>query len=124
MKTIWGIAAMVLLASTTCVSAQQRGDWVLARWKGEAYWFPGVVQSRDGDWVTVAYDDGTRETLRLREVRSYDWRQGSRVQCQWNGGNDWYEGRITAMSGDGVTIDVLYDDGDRERTQTAACRSQ
>ena len=35
-----------------------------------------------------------------------------------------YAVAITAISSDGVTIDVAYDDGDRERTRTGSCRSQ
>ena len=123
MKMRWMLATLVLLASTGA-SAQKQGDWVLARWKGDQYWFPGVVESRAGDKVTIAYDDGTRETLPVRLVRTYDWDVGSRVQCQWQGGTEWYAGKITAMSRDGVTISVAYDDGDREQTRTGACRSQ
>lgn len=123
MNMRWILATLVLLTSSG-VSAQQSGDWVLARWKGNQYWFPGVVESRVGDDVTIAYDDGTRETLPTRLVRAYDWRVGSRVQCQWQGGAEWYSGKISAMSSDGVTISVAYDDGDREETRTGACRSQ
>jgi len=123
MNKQWLLATLVLLVATGA-SAQQRGDWVLARWKGDQYWFPGVVESRAGENITIAYDDGTRETLPVKLVRPYDWSVGSRVACQWKGGTDWYAGKITAMSSDGVTIDVAYDDGDREQTRTGACRSQ
>ena len=122
MRTRWRLAALALIVSTA--SAQQPGDWVLAQWQGGEYWFPGVVESRAGNKITIAYDDGTRETRPINQVRPYDWKIGSRVQCQWAGGTDWYAGRITAMSADGVTIHVAYDDGDREETRTAACRSQ
>ena len=123
MKRHWIVGAVVLLA-TGVASAQQHGDWVLARWKGDRYWFPGVVQSRAGDKVTIAYDDGTKETLPANLVRPYDWDVGSRVACQWQGGTEWYAGKITAMSKDGVTISVAYDDGDREQTRTGSCRSE
>lgn len=121
-----------LLASTlllvTMASAQasdyREGDWVLARYKGSSYWFPGTVQQARGDSVTVAYDDGERETRPQRDVKPYDWRVGSRVECQWNGGAEWYSGRITDIGKDGESIDVAYDDGDRERTRTRKCRSR
>lgn len=123
MKRHWMWAVLFLLGST-CASAQQKGEWVLAQWQGGEYWFPGVIESIDGSKVTIAYDDGTRETRPLNQVRPYDWKVGSRIQCQWNGGTAWYAGRITKMGTDGVTLHVAYDDGDSEQTRTGACRSQ
>lgn len=117
-----GLALGLLVAGTA--SAQQAGDWVLARWQNGPYWFPGVVESRNATTVSVAYDDGTRETLPTNLVRPYDWRVGSRIQCRWKGGEEWYAGAITTLSSDGVTLGVLYDDGDRETTRTGACRAQ
>ena len=122
MKKFWMCGMLMMFASAGAM-AQQGGDWVLARWKGDQYWFPGVVESRSGDSVSIVYDDGTRETLPARLVRPYDWRVGSRVQCKWKGGAEWYAGKITSMSGDGVTIGVAYDDGDSEQTRTGACRA-
>ena len=113
-----------MLVASAGAMAQKGGDWVLARWKGDQYWFPGVVESRAGDNVTVAYDDGTRETLPTSQVRPYDWAVGTRIQCRWKGGDKWYAGKITTMSSDGVTIGVAYDDGDQEQTRTATCRAQ
>lgn len=128
MRTIFARGSVLLvllsaLASTTAV-AQQRGDWVLGRWQGGDYWFPGVVQERSRNSVTILYDDGTRETLGLGEVRPYSWRVGTAVQCRWAGGRDWYDGEIIGVSRDGTHIDVLYDDGDREQLSTGACRSE
>lgn len=119
----WMVGALLLLAGSGAM-AQQQGDWVLARWKGDRFWFPGVIESRAGDKITIAFDDGTRETLPLKLVRPYDWKVGSTVQCRWKGGAEWYTGRIAAIAGDGVNIDVAYDDGDRERTRTGACRTE
>ena len=124
MKRIIGALLAVGLIGAGSVSAQQNGDWVLARWQGGAYWFPGVVESRSATAVTVAFDDGTKETLAINMIRPYDWRVGSSVQCRWKGGTEWYSGKITAAAADGVNIDVLYDDGDREQTRTGACRAQ
>jgi hypothetical protein len=83
-----------------------------------------VVEQRSDTQLTIAYDDGTRETLAPELVRPYDWRVGSRVQCRWQGGTRWYEGRITAIDRDGVSISVTYADGDSEQTRTGACRAQ
>ncbi len=116
------ILAALLVSSSAF--AFQPGDWVLARWQGADYWFPGVVERSDGSNVTVAYDDGTRETRPIRQVKAYDWDLGTRVECRWAGGRDWYPGRIAAVSANGSTIRVNYDDGDREETTTAMCRSR
>ena len=116
---------LLLLLASTLVSAQERGDWVLARWQNGDYWFPGVVQSQNGKTVDVAYDDGTRETLPLSRVKPYNWTVGSAVQCRWNAGSVWYAARIKKVSGNGVKLSVVYDaDGVKETLQTGYCRSQ
>ena len=117
---------VVVLGVLACAGAmaQSRGDWVLGQWQGGAYWFPGVVQGSSGGNVTIQYDDGTSETVPLKRVRPYTWKLGTRVECRWSGGQEWYAGKISGMSKDGTEIDVLYDDGDRERIATGGCRSQ
>ena len=117
---------VVALGVLACAGAmaQSRGDWVLGQWQGGAYWFPGVVQERSGDNVTILYDDGTRETVALKRTKPYDWALGTSVECRWAGGSAWYTGKITGMAKDGSEIDVLYDDGDRERIATGGCRSR
>ena len=104
--------------------AFQSGDWVLAQWRGAQFWFPGVVERVDGNSVVVAYDDGTRESRPLNQVKPYDWTVGTHVECRWAGGRTWYSGRITAASANGKDLRILYDDGDREETTTAMCRSR
>jgi hypothetical protein len=116
------LASLLLMAGA--VAAQQRGDWVLGQWRGGDFWFPGVVESRDGNAVTIAYDDGTRETLPLKLVRPYTWRVGTRIECRWADGSEWYGADITGVSKDGTIIDVRYDDGIRERIATGGCRSR
>jgi len=118
--------AVVMLGVLACAGAmaQSRGDWVLGQWQGGAYWFPGVVQERSGGNVTIQYDDGTSETVPLKQVRPYTWTLGTRVECRWSGGQEWYAGKIAGMSKDGTEIDVAYDDGDRERIATGGCRSR
>ena len=122
MKGLFGIGAAIL-ALSTAAAAQQPGDWVLAQWQGGSDWYPGVVQGRDGNMVTILYDDGTRETRPVNQVRAYDWHVGSRVVCRWTDGR-WYNATITAMAEDGLTISLIYDDGDTQITQTGRCRSE
>lgn len=121
-KVLWLGVMMVLVPAS--LQAQQRGDWVLGQWQGGDYWFPGVVEQRSRNSVTIVYDDGTRETVSLRQVRPYNWRVGTWVQCRWQGGRDWYAGKIVGESRDRTHIDVLYEDGDREQLPTGACRSE
>jgi len=121
-KSVW-IGAAVALSVSGSLAAQQPGDWVLAQWQGGSDWYPGVVQGRDGNMVTIRYDDGTRETRPANQVRAYDWHVGSRVVCRWTDGR-WYDATITAMAEDGLTISLIYDDGDTQITQTGRCRSE
>ena len=116
------VAAAALAASLGGAAAQTQGDWVLARYKGGPYWYPGIIQSVNGDRVTVSHDDGDRETLSLRSVRPYDWAIGGRVECNFKGAGKWYPGVIASLGGG--TIGINYDDGDRERTRTGRCRSR
>lgn len=118
------LIGVLLVLISAGASAQSRGDWVLGNWQGGGYWFPGVVQSHEGDRITIAYDDGTKETVSSRDVRPYTWALGTRVECRWSGGKEWYGGKITGLSKDGTKIDVLYDDGDKERIATGGCRSK
>jgi len=125
MKTLAFLISLSLALLTPLpANAQEPGDWVLAQWRGGQFWFPGVVQARSGNTVSIAYDDGTQENLPVHLVQPYTWRVGTRVECQWAGGDEWYGGQITQMGSDGSTINVLYDDGDRETTRTGACRSR
>ncbi len=116
------LAAAAMLAGLTAASAQTNGDWVLARFKGGQFWFPGVIQAVSGDRITVAYDDGDRETLNVANVRPYTWAIGTRVECNFKGAGTWYPGVIASLAGGAVGIN--YDDGDKERTNTGRCRSR
>lgn len=111
------------VTSPAIAGGWSKGDWVLAQWKGDKYWFPGVVERDNGSSVTVNYDDGTRETRPANQVKDYDWHVQSHVQCVWKDGN-WYGAVITAMGNDGETLMIRYtDDGTVERTTTGKCRS-
>jgi hypothetical protein len=115
-----GACALALTCASSAV-AQKRGDWVLAQWLGGSEWYPGVVQSRTGNQVSILYDDGTLETRPVNQVRPYNWRVGTRVVCKFTDG-EWYDATITRLNADGLTIAVRYDDGVNQRTQTGRCR--
>ncbi len=114
-------AAALALAIPSPAMAQQVGDWVLGQWRDDPQWYPGVVIARDGGDVTIRYDDGSTEIRSVDQVRPYDWRAGTRVTCLWTDGR-WYGATLTRTYPDGRTLDVRYDDGETQRTQTGRCR--
>jgi hypothetical protein len=117
--------AMALSMGTAALAASfDNGEWVLARVPGADYWFPGVVQGSDAGFVRVVFDDGEVQTLPVSQVRAYDWDVGSKVECRYRDGEEWYGGTITRAGADGESIHVLYDDGDAERTKTKRCRAR
>ena len=120
------LIAVALISAVTsfasAASAQTKGDWVLGNYKGAGYWFPGVIDSISGGKVTIRYDDGDRETVAISKVRPYDWMIGTRVECNYKGGGQWYAGKISSLAGE--KIGIAYDDGDKETTKTGRCRTQ
>jgi hypothetical protein len=116
------MAALLLAGLCSSAMAYSKGDWVLGQWRGGAMWFPGVVESHKGNMVTVQYDDGTRETRPENQVKPYDWRVGTRVECNFKNSGKWFSGRITRLNNENLS--VAYDDGDKENTKTGACRSR
>jgi hypothetical protein len=119
-KVIGGL--LLTLAMSIPALAFEKGDWVLGQWQGGSYWYPGVVESSTQGSVTIQYDDGDRDTQPLDQVKAYNWHNGSRVECNWQNGGQWYSGTITRLNSDGLRIN--YDDGDTEVTKTASCRSR
>jgi hypothetical protein len=103
--------------------AHDVGDWVLAPWRDSRQTFPGVVVGKSGSSLTIRFDDGTRETRIASEVRAFDWKAGSYVECQWSDGS-WYGARINWLGKDGLSMQIRYvDDGTVEKTTTGKCRS-
>src|SRR5262249_39988750 len=127
MRAIEPVASFVMIALilvTTCsASAFQGGDRVLAQFLGSKFWFAGVVESANGNLVTVLYDDGLREIRPENQVKTYDWTVGSRVECRFMGGRRWYPGEISRIGG-GISVQIKYNDGDVENTSTARGRSR
>lgn len=116
-------AALGCCALAAPAHAHNVGDWVLAPWRDSTQTFPGVVVGKSGPSLTIQFDDGTRETRIASEVRTFDWRQGSSIECQWKDGN-WYGATINWLASDGLTMQIRYvDDGTIERTNTGKCRS-
>ena len=115
-------AAVAASVFTTAAAAQEAGDWVLSRWDRSNYVYPGVVQSRHGNTLNIRFDDGSVAPMSVGDVRAYDWRVGSNIECRWTDGG-WYAARIESMADDGLSLTVVYEDGTRQRTNTGRCRS-
>ena len=120
------ILAVVLgscaLLSPQMAAAQEIGDWVLSPWRDSDYYFPGVIVAASGAQVTVRFDDGTKESRLASDVVPFSWQVGSMVECQWKDGQ-WYDAEIRWLSDDGYTMQVRYEDGVVQRTNTGKCRS-
>lgn len=107
------------------MTALEPGAWVLGRYRGGDFFFPGVVQHVGNGSVTIGYDDGDRETLPEDMTKPYDWRVGSRIEAIWSGNGHWYAAEIIAAHDNGADLVVRFlDDGIEERTLTARCRER
>ena len=107
------------------MSELEPGNWVLGRYRGGDYYFPGVVQHVGPDGaVTIAYDDGDRETVPADGAKPYDWRIGSRIEAIWSGNGGWYDAVIIAVHDNGADLVVRFDDGIEETIVTARCRER
>lgn len=119
------VAAAAFNALPQITSAQAVGEWALGNFDMSGYWFVGVVESIDADGVTLAYHDGDRETLPPKEVKPYNWKVGTSVDCNFENAGEWYAAKITAAKPGSTAISVIYeDDSDTEDTTTALCRSR
>lgn len=115
---------LVACATATAPQALAQGDWVLAHWQDDdPYYYPGVVNYRDGDSFDIQYDDGDAATRNATDVRPFDWAVGTALECRWHD-EQWYPARITQMSPNRYDIRVLYDDGDKGEINTSRCRSR
>lgn len=120
--------ATVSLVLTACATVSapatfNAGDWVLARWQEDrTFYWPAIVTAREGNIVTLQYDDGDVGTQDMSNVRVFDWSAGTRVECRWQDGEIFYPGRIARMEADRYNIFVHYDDKDEEATNTSRCR--
>ena len=113
------IVLALLLAGTA--QARAPGERVLARWSGDALWYPARVLADAGGSVQVAFDDGDVEAVAAADVKAIDWRVGSRLQCNWQNKGTYYGGVVAAMQGE--TITFQYDDGDVEAMTISRCRA-
>ncbi|MBT5230494.1 MAG: hypothetical protein HOM11_09495 [Methylococcales bacterium] len=95
------------------------GDRVIGQWSnGE--WYPATVESPRKHGYYLIFDDGDTAVVTAKQIHPFNWRKGSRVQCKWQNGSRYYSGVIARING--RSLNINYDDGDREKTKTRACR--
>lgn len=129
MKVLLGTVALasVSLLMSACASVPASapldvGDRVLALYQDdETYYWPAVIDARNGDTVSLRYDDGDVGMQHVASVRAFDWQLGTRLECRWSDGT-FYPARIAQIDSDRRSFQVLYDDGDKEATDTSRCR--
>lgn len=112
--------AAVLQAAVATAADFAVGDRVLGRW-GDGYWYPATVDRLDGDDLEVHFDDGDVARLGKERLRTIDWREGTRLQCNWKNQGRYF--RATLAQREGERIEIAYDDGERETATLGRCRS-
>jgi len=120
-KTL-GIALFCLgcLSIALPAKANQVGDRVLGQWDDDM-WYPARIHSIAGNQIDLNFDDGDVLMVEPSQVRLIDWREGTKVECNWENGGTYYEAVIAEMEGDRILIQ--YDDGDEELATISRCRS-
>ncbi len=116
---VFVMMAVGLLTVSTTAFAYEKGDRVLALWE-DAFWYPGTVQSQDGNVVLIYFDDGDKATVDSERVNKLDWAAGDKVECRWDYDNKNYPGTFVKVEGENVRI--VYDDGDKANTTASRCR--
>ena len=112
-------ATAMLFAGTAF--ANSPGDLVLAKW-GDGNYYPARVAEVNDGKVLVSFYDGDVGEVANADVKKFDWKEGSKVQCEWKAKGKYYSGTIKKMKVEWVHIS--YDDGDQEETGIGRCRSK
>ncbi len=107
------------------------GDYVDFRWLGSTAIYKGWIAERQGDRLRIETEDGTEEWTTVGKCRRVtdpdedagsfsEFAVGGRVDCRYQGGSEYYPGKITDRRGNRIL--VVYDDGSREWTSPRLCR--
>ena len=114
------LLAAVLQAAVATAADFAVGDRVLGRW-GDGHWYPATVDRRTEDGYELHFDDGDVARVDGTRVRAIDWREGTRLQCNWKNQGRYF--RATLALREGERIEIAYDDGERESATLGRCRS-
>jgi hypothetical protein len=96
------------------------GERVLGRFGGYDYWYPATVTGSSGAETTLAYEDGSTETVDSSRIRQLVWNKAMPVECQFD--EDWKRGTITKM--DAATLTLTLEDGSSASSPAKKCRTQ
>lgn len=116
------LAAALLLGVGANAFAQQ-GQRILGYFEEDEYWYPGTIYTIRGNHIQLRFDSGEAGNLPAHFVKSFDWRAGTAVECNYQGAGEWYAAELVQLRGQ--NLQVVYDeDGEYEWTTTARCRSE
>ena len=105
MKKLIAILAITAMSTVPLSAvAVEVGERVLV-------WYSARVNSTSGSKLDLNFDAGDVRAVRYDRVRNWNWRVGTRVQCNWKRGGAYYSGVNSSMRGERIGID--YDGGDQ-----------
>ena len=112
------LSVCLLLCGGNALAAKP-GDLVLSQWT-DGFWYPARVAEVSKGRVLVSYYDGDVGTVSKAQVKAFNWKVGSKIQCNWKRAGVYYSGTIKKMKVE--WIHMKYDDGDQEKTGIGRCR--
>jgi hypothetical protein len=121
-----GLLATTSQAPVPTSASFQVGDSVEGRYKGSPNWYPARITAVHAGPAYALYDllyeDGDRED-RVKDLRvkkpgmkqKKDLLVGARIEARFKGGQQLFDGVVSAVNGDG-TFTITYEDGDIEKS--------
>lgn len=101
--------------------ARAPGDFVLAKFKGGANWYPAQVLRIAGNLVTVQYATGIQESLPTALVGDLTWKVGSYIECKATS-TVYVPVTVTAVR-PSYGLDVVGNDGKPRQISMRSCRT-
>jgi hypothetical protein len=120
MKLLKLLSAALIIATASSVFAWKKGDRILGQWPN-GMWYPAKITGQTKNEFNVKFDDGGPAVLPASQVKKFNWKVGTKVQCVYKNRGIYYYGSIKKMTGE--SIHISYDDGDQEDTTISVCRS-
>jgi len=118
MKMISAVVVGMLTISAGA-SAYEKGDRVFGRFQGLDYWYPATISGVEGDQFSLAYDDGSTETVGKSRLRPYVWTKDQKVECEFD--SDWKRCAVTELGPN--DLKVVLEDGAKRGSPMGKCRT-